>query len=137
MKTMKKFWKYFINFIILFLLVSGLTYLGIGNSKNNGKSIECTVEPDSPAIQAQTTSPAIQINQCTNKKIIGTATNDTKVLINVIYIRADFYDENNNLIGTKYHEIKYFNVGEKAKFEIDFTYENVSRINITATETNI
>lgn len=128
MKTMKKFWKYFINFIILFLLVSGLTYLGIGNSKNNGKSIECT---------AQTNSPVIEITECTNKKIKGTATNDTKVLINAIYIKADFYDENSNLIGTKYKEIKYFNVDEKAKFEIEFNYKNVSKINVTASETKI
>lgn len=41
MKTMKKFWKYFINFIVLFLLVSGLIYLGTMNSGKSEKAIEC------------------------------------------------------------------------------------------------
>lgn len=41
MKTMKKFWKYFINFIVLFLLVSGLTYLGTMNRGKSEKTIEC------------------------------------------------------------------------------------------------
>lgn len=43
MKTMKKFWKYFINFIVLFLLVSGLTYLGTMNRGKSEKTIECIV----------------------------------------------------------------------------------------------
>lgn len=128
MKTMKKFWKYFINFIVLFLLVSGLTYLGTANNNKENKTIECI---------AQEKSPIIEIAECTNKKIIGTATNDTKVLINVIYIKADFYNEDNNLVGTKYEEIRYFNVGEKAKFEIKFEYKDISKINITAVETKV
>lgn len=127
MKTMKKFWKYFINFIVLFLIVSGLTYLGTINNSRENKTIECI---------SQEKSPIIEITKCTNKKIIGTATNDTKILINVIYIKADFYDESNNLLGTKYEEIRYFNVGEKAKFEIEFEYKDISKINITAVEIN-
>lgn len=133
MKTMKKFWKYFINFIVLFLLVSGLMYLGTMNmNKEEEKTINCV---------AQTEKPVIEVTECTsnNKKGIlkGTITNDAEVLINVIYVKAEFYDENNNLLGTKYSEIKYFNVGEKAKFEIEFEYENVSKVNVTATETNV
>ncbi len=41
MKTMKKFWKYFVNFIVLFLLVSGLIYLGTMNNSKNEKEIQC------------------------------------------------------------------------------------------------
>lgn len=39
MKTMKKFWKYFINFIVLFLLVSGLMYLGTRNMNKEEEKI--------------------------------------------------------------------------------------------------
>ena len=130
MKTMKKFWKYFLNFIVLFLLVTGLTYWGtsIYNKKEEEKNTPIQYI-------AQESSPAIEIKDCTNKKIIGTATNDMNVLINVIYIKADFYNENNELLGTEYDEIRYFNVGEKSKFEINFDYKNVAKIEVTATET--
>ena len=67
----------------------------------------------------------------------GTVTNDSEVLINVIYVKAEFYDENNNLLGTKYSEIKYFNVGEKAKFEIEFSSKNVTYVKITSVDTKI
>ena len=133
MKTMKKFWKYFINFVVLFLIVSGLMYLGTMNNNNQEKDVINCI--------AQTEKPVIEVTECTsnNKKGIlkGTVTNDAEVLINVIYVKAEFYDENNNILGTKYSEIKYFNVGEKAKFEIEFDYENVSKVNVTATETNV
>ena len=71
MKTMKKFWKYFLNFIVLFLLVTGLTYWGtsIYNKKEEEKNTPTQYI-------AQESSPAIEIKDCTNKKIIGTATND-------------------------------------------------------------
>ena len=132
MKTMKKFWKYFINFVVLFLLVSGLMYLGTMNMNKEEKAINCV---------AQTEKPVINVTECTSNNkggiLKGTITNDSEVLINVIYVKAEFYDENNNLLGTKYSEIKYFNVGEKAKFEIEFNYENVSKVNVTATETNV
>ncbi len=129
MKTMKKFWKYFLNFIVLFLLVTGLSYWGTTIYTKNEE------EHNTPKTYiAQESSPVIEIKECTNKKITGTATNDMNILINVIYIKADFYDKNNKLLGTKYDEIKYFNVGEKAKFEIEFNYKNVTRVEITATE---
>ena len=128
MKTMKKFWKYFINFIVLFLLVSGLMYLGTMNNGTKNEIIECVI---------QTESPVIEITECTNKKITGTVTNDTKVLINVVYVKASFYDENGKLLGTKSSEIKYFNVGEKAKFEIENSYKNVASVKVTCEETTV
>lgn len=44
MKTMKKFWKYFLNFIILFLLVSGLMYLGTRNINKNVDNSNLVIE---------------------------------------------------------------------------------------------
>lgn len=128
MKTMNKFWKYFLNFIILFLLVSGLMYLGTMNvekKEEKTQSIECVT---------QTTSPVIEITQCKDGILQGTIKNDTSILINVIYVKAEFYDKNNNLLETKYSEIKYFNVGEKAKFEIEFSNKNVTSVKVTSVE---
>ena len=129
MKTMKKFWKYFINFIVLMLLVYGLTYWGMANYNKEEKTpIECIT---------QTQSPVIQVTETTNKKIIGTVTNDTGILINVIYVKAEFYNEAGTLIGTKYDKIKYFNVGEKAKFTIEYGYTNITTVKLTTTDTMV
>ena len=126
MKTMNKFWKYFLNFIVLFLLVSGLMYLGTMNiERKEEKEIQCVT---------QTTSPLIEITQCKDGILQGTIKNDTNILMNVIYVKAEFYDKNNNLLETKYTEIKYFNVGEKAKFEIEFKDKNVTDVRVTSVE---
>lgn len=127
MKTMKKFWKYFLNFIVLFLLVSGLTYLGTMNIKKEEEKATITYT-------TQTTSPIIEITECKNGKLKGTIKNDTNILINVIYVKAEFYDKNEKLLETKFYEIKYFNVGEKAKFEIEFSNKNVTNVKITSAE---
>lgn len=126
MKTMNKFWKYFLNFIVLFLLVSGLMYLGTMNvEKKEEKTIQCVT---------QTTSPIIEITQCKDGILQGTIKNDTNILINVIYVKAEFYDKDSNLLETKYSEIKYFNVGEKAKFEMEFTNKDVTDVKVTSVE---
>lgn len=127
MKTMKKFWKYFLNFVILVLIVSGLTYLGTKGIKNEeeDKVISYTT---------QTRSPIIEITECKNGKLKGIIKNDTSILINMIYVKAEFYDKNEKLLETKYYEIKYFNVGERAKFEIEFSNKNVTNVNVTSVE---
>lgn len=127
MKTMKKFWKYFLNFVILFLLVSGLTYLGTMNIKKEEEKTTITYT-------TQTTSPIIEITECQNGKLKGTIKNDTSILINTIYVKAEFYDKNEKLLETKYYEIRYFNVGEKAKFEIEFSNKNVTNVKVTSVE---
>ena len=40
MKTMKKFWKYFLNFLVLIVLVIALTYWGTSKMKKNENTIE-------------------------------------------------------------------------------------------------
>ena len=125
MKTMKKFWKYFINFVVLMLLVSGFTYFGMDSYQKRLQPIECSIE---------TQSPVIEITETTNRKLTGTVTNDTNILINNIYVKADFFNETGKLVGTEYYEIKYFNVGEKAKFEIEYTYRNITNIVVSTTD---
>ena len=82
-------------------------------------------------------SPVIQVTETTNKKITGTVTNDTNILINEIYVKAEFYNDAGTLIGTKYDKIKYFNVGEKAKFTIEYGYTNITTVKLTTTDTMV
>lgn len=133
MKTMKKFLRYFILFILLFLWVSGLMYVG---TRRNVKKSEIK-QTSIIAYEVQNNSPIIEVTQCKDGQLKGTITNDTKVLINVIYVKAEGYDLNNNLLETQYSEIKYFNVGEKAKFEIDFKNKDVEKIKISSVEAKI
>ena len=126
MKTMKKFWKYFINFLVLMILVWAGTYFGVkGLNKEGAKPIECSI---------QTKSPIINVTKTTSGKITGTVTNDTSVFINEIYVKAEFYNDAGTLIGTKYDKIKYFNVGEKAKFTIQFGYTNISTVKLSTVD---
>ena len=48
MKTMKKFLRYFILFILLFLWVSGMTYIGTKNMNKEEQIIECVTQTTSP-----------------------------------------------------------------------------------------
>ena len=99
MGTMKMFKYYLINFIILFIVVSGLTYYGMANyHKEEERAIDCIIE---------THSPVIEVTATTNKKIEGTVTNDTGSLMLETYIKLDFFNQDGSLIGTKYHKIKY------------------------------
>lgn len=133
MKTMKKFLRYFILFILLFLWVSGLMYVGTRRNVKKGEIKQTSII----AYEVQNNSPIIEVTQCKDGQLKGTITNDTKVLINVIYVKAEGYDLNNNLLETQYSEIKYFNVGEKAKFEIDFKNKDVEKIKISSVEAKI
>ena len=127
MKTMKKFWKYFINFIVLMIVVSAGTYFGMkGFTKEEAKPIECVVQEE---------SPVINVTETTNKKITGTVTNNTDVLINQIYVKAEFYNGRGKLVGTKYDIIRYFNVGEKTKFSIEYGYGNITTVKLSTVET--
>ena len=127
METMKMFKKYLTNFIVLFLVVSGLTYYGMANyHKEEEIKIECIVE---------TESPVIEVTKTTNKIIEGTVTNNTDKLMLETYIRLDFYNQEGDLIGTKYNKIKYFNVKEKTKFVIRYGYKNISTIKLSTTNT--
>ena len=40
MKTMKKFWKYFLNFLVLIILVMAFTYWGTSKMKKDQNTIE-------------------------------------------------------------------------------------------------
>lgn len=126
MKTLKRFRYYLINFILLIIVVSGLTYYGMENyHKEEEREVQCIIE---------TESPVIEVTEASNKKIEGTVTNNTDSLMLETYIKLDFYNQEGTLIGTKYHKIKYFNVKEKAKFVINYDYRNVESVKLTTTE---
>lgn len=124
MAKMKKFFKYLIWLILLYLLVNGLTYVA---TKDDYKDII--------NYEILTVSPKIEIVECkagrTDGYVKGKITNDTKEHILQKYIKIDLYDEKNIYLGSEYKEIQCFNVNETMKFDINFRYNNVKKIKIS------
>ncbi len=129
MKTMKKFWKYFINFIVLFLLVSGLTYIGLGKLPN--KSAFNDISYSSYVGE----SFSLTISKCEASKnsvhVIGSLTNKSDSLLTNKYLQFNFIGSNGSSLGLKFEKINYFNVNENVPFNISGSFEDVSSVEIS------
>ena len=127
MKTMKKFFKYFILFILMFLFVSGMTYLGTLQNKNNIRNVDYLSEIDIPV--------DVNIEECqaTTRKgyVKGSVINHSGELMTNKYLQFSFYNSNNYLLETKFEEIKYFNVNEKIPFDITVNCEDINKVVIS------
>lgn len=120
MDTLKKFWIYFLIFLAIFLLISGLTNIVMGdNYVDTSYEIVCS-------------SPEIIITDCkattTTGYIRGNITNNTEEHIPIKYLQIDIYGENDVYLGSEIKELKYFNVNETINFDINYQYNNVDRL---------
>lgn len=126
MATLKKFWIYFLIFIIAFLLINCLTYAAM---EENYEDINYEIK---------TESPMVIITQCKAKHscgyIEGSVTNNTGEYIPLMYLQINLYNKDNIYLGTEYKELKYFNINETIKFNIDYTYENIDKLEIKFTD---
>lgn len=123
METIKKFWTYFLIFIIGFGLVSLLTYLAMREDYRDITDYEIL-----------TKSPVILVSECkatsTGGYIKGSVTNNTGEHLQFKYLKVDLYDENDIYLGSEYKELKYFNVDETINYEINFNYKNVNKVEL-------
>lgn len=124
MSTMKRFLKYLILLIVAYIIVNLL--IAFGTHKWYKDFTNYQILSNSPVVTVEESKIAKAAGY-----LKGTVENDTGKLINKITVMVSFYDENGNGLGNKTHEIKYFNVGEKAPFEIEYSYENVEKIEIS------
>ena len=123
MSTVKKFFKYFLLFIGFFLFVQICTNVSMKERYNNvTKNI---INISSPVITIEESKAAY-----THGFIKGTIENDTGTHIKDKFLQFDFYDKDGFYVGTETQEIKYFNVGEKIKFNIEYKYVNIDKIEI-------
>ena len=126
MKTLKKFWIYFLIFLFVFLLVTGLTNIAMRDNYKNTK------------YEIVNSSPMITVTECkasySDGYVKGSITNDTGEHIPIKYLQVDIYDENNVYLGSEFKELKYFNVNETINFEIKYKYNNVNRLVIGLTD---
>lgn len=120
MGTLKKIWIYFLIFIATFFILGFLTnYTMRDNYKNLNYEIK-------------TQSPEIIVDECKTEYshgyIKGSVTNNTGEHFQLKFLRIDIYNKEEKYLGTEYKELKYFNVDETIKFDINFRYENAGKI---------
>lgn len=127
MKRTKTLFIYLVLFIAMYLIVDILVYFA---TKDNYKDLN--------NYEIAFSIPKINITEyeATYSKghIEGTITNNTDSLIDSMILKFDFYNKKGTYLGTKYHEVKYFNVGEKSKFDVNFWFEKVDNVKISVVE---
>lgn len=50
------------------------------------------------------------------------------------YLQINLYDKNDVYLGSEYKELKYFNINETIKFDINYRYNNVDKITLKITD---
>lgn len=123
MGTLKKFWMYFIMFIVFFLLITALTNFTM---RDNYKDIT--------NYETKSESPEIIVSECKAARshgyIKGSVTNNTEELIPLKYLQINLYDEDGIYLGSEYKELKYFNPQETINFDINYNYNNVDKVTL-------
>ena len=117
---MKKFFKYFLVFIIFFFLSS---YLSNKLVQSTYKEKKIEIGFNSPNIEV-TDAKATSINGYIRGKI----TNNSNEKLTGKYVRADFYSPRGVNVGTKYIKIDELNPGEELEFNEKYKFNNVDSV---------
>ena len=127
MAKMKKFFKYLIWLILLYLLVNGLTYLATKDDYRDLTNFNIATE--SPKIEVTESKSAY-----THGYIKGQVTNDTGKHITKTYLQIDFYNKDGVWLGKETKELESFNLNETIKFDISYTYTDVNKIRLSISD---
>lgn len=127
MAKMKKFFKYLIWLILLYLLVNGLTYLATKDDYRDLTNFNIVTE--SPKIEVTESKSAY-----THGYIKGQVTNDTGKHIPKTYLQIDFYNKDGVWLGKETKELESFNLNETIKFDISYTYTDVNKIRLSISD---
>lgn len=124
MGTIKKFWKYFLLFIVAFFLIGFLTNLVMKDNYHDVSNYEI-----------KTVSPEIKVEEFkveySHGYIKGSVTNNTGKHLQLKYLRIDLYNKEGKYAGTEYKELKYFNVNETIKFDLNFRYREIEKATLS------
>lgn len=124
MARMKTFLLYLILFVSFFIFSSIISNWAV-------KGLNETITD----IEILTKTPIITVDNCEAGKysgnISGTVRNDTGKHIEKAFLKIDLYNQSNRYIGTKYEELRYFNVNELLKFNTKFKFEDVKAIKLS------
>ena len=130
METMKKFLKYFICFMLLFIFVTITSYFAV---RNTYKAIaKCEIEEGSPKITLQEAKAT-----STNGYLLGTINNNTLGYVSDLKVKADFYGKTGTYLGSEYLAVGNFKQNETKEFRLNFKFNKVESCKISLTEEDI
>lgn len=127
MKTMKKFLKYLLIFVSLYILFDLLILLGTKGLQKDIKKY--TILTNSPKIEIKEAKGSYS-----NINIKLSIKNDTKELINKTYLKFSFYNKSEKYLMSKYEEINKLNVGETKIFNLNYDLNNVDLFEVELTQ---
>lgn len=123
MKRLKTFFKYFLAFLALYIIVDIGSYMSI---KSTYISKKYEVEIDNPKVTVSEFK-ATTLNGYINGKI----NNNTNSVITGKALKFDYYSKHDVLMGTKYFKVNNFLIGETLDFESKFNFDNVDYVKIS------
>ena len=121
MNNVKKILKYVFLIVSIYFLTKFLVYIGF-NATYRDIKIEGNVPEQVNVEYAQATK--------VNGRILGKIKNENDNL-NGKYIKADIFNKNNELVGTKYLEISQINKDETKKFAVFFKKDSVNHCRLS------
>lgn len=123
MGTMKKFFKYFVWFLIIYFLVSILSFNII---KSSYKTKNCIINFSNPNVEIVEAKATV-----TNGYVKGKITNNTEDAILNKVLKLDCISPRGVIMGTKYVDIGNLAPGAIKNFESKFNFDNVKDISIS------
>ena len=117
---MKRFFKYFLWFVILYVLVDIFSYYTI-----------VTTYVDK-AVAVNYSYPQVEIYEskatATNGYLKGKITNNTELPLVDQYLKVNLYSKKGNVLGTKYVKINELQPGESQEFEVTYNNDLVDHV---------
>lgn len=127
MASLKKFWLWLVLFVLLYLFVDLMCFIGIKMTYKNLNNYKILVQ-----------SPKIEISEAkgtyANGFIKGILTNNTNSILDKEYIKVDVYSERNVNLGTEYIKIENLNLANSMNFEVKYNYTDVCYYTIDVVE---
>ncbi len=123
MDRMKTFFKYFLAFVIVYIIVDIGSYMSI---KSTYISRDYIVDFDSPSIEITEMKSTVL-----NGYLKGNITNNTGSVITGKALKLDYYTEHGVLAGTKYVKVDNLIQNEKIDFESRFNFDNVDSVRVS------
>lgn len=124
MSTMKKFFKYLLLFIAVYIIVTLLTSLStidIEKKFSNYEILSDTLE--------------ITVNECRTSRakgsIKGTVYNNSDELIAKTYLKVDGYNDKGTHLGSEYKEFVYVYPNDKYEFELSLNWSNIHKLELS------
>ena len=130
MERMKTLLKYLVIFVIIYVIFDFFTYKYLVNAYKNIRTYE--IIGDAPSVEIKEAKAT-----AVNGNIVAYVKNNTGANIDKTNVKIDLYNSRGNNVGTKYVELKNFNVDEVREFKASFRATNVSHFEISFTDEDV